>query len=45
VTISGTPSNLDRRFWSSTFSRASCRFSQARLTSTSISAIRYGFDK
>ena len=45
VMISGTPSTRERRLCSSAFSRASWRRSQARLTSTSISAMRYGFDR
>jgi hypothetical protein len=45
VMISGTASTRSSRFCSTTFALASCRFSQARRTRTSISAIRYGFDR
>ena len=42
VRISPGPPTRASRLWSSAFSRASCFFSQARRTSTSISAMRYG---
>ena len=45
VMTSGTPSTRDRRLCRRAFSRASWRRSQARLTRTSISAMRYGFER
>jgi hypothetical protein len=43
VTTSGVESTRERRACRYRFSRASWCFSHARRTSTSISAIRYGF--
>jgi len=45
VMISGTESRRESRLWSCAFSCASARRSHARLTRTSISAIRYGLDR
>ena len=45
VSTSGTPSTRESRLWSSAFSRVSCRRSHARLTRTSISAMRYGLER